>query len=63
LAEADAVSVRGDAAMALHVSPALEEEFGKPAFTNMSADVWNDLVRPGIVPPVQGWCRLLASAR
>jgi len=46
--------------MSLHVIPALEEEFGKPAFTNMSAEVWNDLVRPGIIAPVQGWGRLLA---
>lgn len=58
--EAEAVSVPGGAAMSLHVIPALEEEFGKPAFTNMSVEVWNDLVRPGIIPPVQGWGRLLA---
>jgi arylmalonate decarboxylase len=60
--EAQAISVPGGAAMSLHVIPALEEEFGKPAFTNMSVEVWNDLVRPGIIPPVQGWGRLLASA-
>jgi hypothetical protein len=41
----------------------LEEEFGKPAFTNMSVEVWNDLVRPGIIPPVQGWGCLLANQR
>jgi maleate isomerase len=61
--EAEALSVPGGAAMSLHVIPALEEEFGKPAFTNMSAEVWNDLVRPGIIPPVQGWGRLLANAK
>ena len=44
--EAEGISVPGGAAMALHVIPALEEEFGKPTFTNMSAEVWNDLVRP-----------------
>jgi arylmalonate decarboxylase len=60
--EADAIAVPGGAAMSLHVIPALEEEFGKPAFTNMSVEVWNDLVRPGIIPPVQGWGRLLATA-
>jgi len=60
--EAEGISVPGGAAMSLHVIPALEEEFGKPAFTNMSAEVWNDLVRPGIIPPVQGWGRLLADA-
>ena len=58
--EAEAISVPGGAAMSLHVIPTLEEEFGKPAFTNMSVEVWNDLVRPGIIPPVQGWGRLLA---
>ncbi len=61
--QADAIAVPGGAAMALHVIPALEEEFGKPAFTNMSAEVWNDLVRPGIIPPVQGWGCLLANRR
>ena len=59
--EAEAISVPGGAAMSLHVIPALEEEFGKPTFTNMSVEVWNDLVRPGIIPPVQGWGRLLAA--
>jgi maleate cis-trans isomerase len=61
--EADAIAVPGGAAMSLHVIPALEEEFGKPAFTNMSVEVWNDLVRPGIIPPVQGWGCLLANRR
>ncbi|MDO8700679.1 MAG: hypothetical protein Q7J56_03405 [Deltaproteobacteria bacterium] len=58
--EAQAISVPGGAAMSLHVIPALEAEFGKPAFTNMSVEVWNQLVRPGIIPPVQGWGKLLA---
>jgi hypothetical protein len=57
---AEAISVPGGAALSLHVIPALEEEFGKPAFTNLSTEVWNDLVRPGIIPPVKGWGRLLA---
>jgi maleate cis-trans isomerase len=61
--EADGISVPGGAAMSLHVIPALEEEFGKPTFTNMSAEVWNDLVRPGIIPPVEGWGCLLANRR
>jgi maleate cis-trans isomerase len=61
--EADAIAVPGGAAMSLHVIPALEEEFGKPAFTNISVEVWNDLVRPGIIPPVQGWGCLLANRR
>ena len=61
--EAEAISVPGGAAMSLHVIPAIEEEYGKPAFTNMSTEVWNDLVRPGIIPPVQGWGRLLAGIK
>jgi maleate cis-trans isomerase len=61
--EADAIAVPGGAAMSLHIIPALEEEFGKPAFTNMSVEVWNDLVRPGIIPAVQGWGCLLANRR
>jgi maleate cis-trans isomerase len=61
--EAQAISIPGGAAMALHVIPAIEDEFGKPAFTNMSTEIWNDLVRPGIIPPVQGWGKLLAGEK
>jgi len=60
---AQAISIPGGAAMALHVIPAIEDEFGKQAFTNMSAEVWNDLIRPGIIPPVQGWGKLLAGEK
>lgn len=59
--QADAISVPGGAALSLHVIPALEEEFGKPAFTNLNCEVWNDLLRPGIIAPVEGWGRLLAG--
>ena len=62
-AEADAIAVPGGAAMSQHVIPALEEEFGKPAFTNMSVEVWNDLVRPGIIPPLKGCGCLLANEK
>jgi len=61
--DAQAIFVPGGAAMALHVIPALEEEFGKPAFTNLSAEVWNNLLRPGVIAPVEGWGRLLAGKR
>jgi maleate cis-trans isomerase len=61
--EAQAVFVPGGAAMSLHVIPAIEEEFGKPTFTNLSAEVWNNLVRPGVIEPVNGWGCLLAGAR
>lgn len=58
---ADAIAVPGGAAMSLHVIPAMEEEFGKPTFTNLSVEVWNDLVQPGIIPPVRDWGCLLAN--
>jgi len=57
----EAIWVAGGAAMALHAIPALEAEFGKPVFTNLSAEVWSGLVRPGVIDPVQGWGALLAS--
>lgn len=61
--QAQGISIPGGAAMALHVIPAIEAEFGKPAFTNMSAEVWYDLVRTGIIPPVKGWGKLLAGEK
>jgi arylmalonate decarboxylase len=60
--EAQAIAVPGGAAMSLHVIPALEEEFAKPAFTNMSVEVWHNLVLPGTIAPIEGWGRLLADA-
>lgn len=61
--QADAIAVPGGAAMSLHVLPALEEEFRKPAFTNLSVEIWNNLVRPAVVTPVTGWGCLLANRR
>lgn len=58
---ADAILIAGGAAMALHVIPALEEEFARPVFTNLSAEVWSGLVRPRIIDPVRGWGTLLAT--
>jgi maleate cis-trans isomerase len=59
---AEAIVAPGGAAMSLHLVPALEQETGKPVLTNLNAEVWNGLVRPGAIPPVQGWGRLLAAA-
>lgn len=56
----DAIVVLG-AAMSLHVNPPLEKKFGKPALTTMSVDIWNDLMRPGLILSVYGWGRPLAS--
>jgi arylmalonate decarboxylase len=58
---AEAVFIPGAAAMSLHVIPAIEEEFGKVTVTNLSAEVWNNLVRPRIIPPIHGWGKLLAT--
>ena len=47
--------------MSLHVIPTLEEEYGKPVLTNLNAEVWHNLVHPGVIQPVQGWGKLLAT--
>jgi maleate cis-trans isomerase len=60
---ADAVLLPGGAALSLHAIPALEAEFGKPVLTNLSAEIWDALVRPGIIPAVTGWGRLLAGGQ
>jgi maleate isomerase len=57
----DAVWVAGGAAMALHVIPILEEEYHKPFFTNLSAEVWHGLVHTKVIDPVQNWGTLLAN--
>jgi len=59
--QADAIVAPGGSALSLHVIPALEEEFGKPVLTNLNAEVWNALVRPGVIEPVQHWGTLLRS--
>ncbi|HUZ76448.1 MAG TPA: hypothetical protein VMV93_02580 [Chloroflexota bacterium] len=60
--DADALLLPGGAAPSLHAIPAMEEEYHRPAITNLSAEVWATLIRPGIAPPVNGWGQLLASA-
>ena len=57
----DAIWVAGGAAMALHAIPAIEAEYGKPVFTNLSAEVWHGLVHTKIIDPVQNWGTLLAA--
>lgn len=59
--EAEAVFIPGAAAMSLHAIPAVEEEFGKPAFSNLSLEVWHNLILPGVIAPVHGWGKLLAQ--
>jgi len=59
--DAEAIFAPGGAAMAVHVIPVLEKEFNKPVLTNRSCEVWQNLVHPGVIPPLQGWGRLLAA--
>jgi maleate cis-trans isomerase len=58
---AEAIFVPGGATMTLHVVPIVEQEAGKPVVTNLTGEVWEILVRTGVIPPVQGWGRLLAT--
>lgn len=58
---ADALFLPGGPWPHMHVVPMLEAEFGKPVFVNMVGLIWSTLRRPGVVPPIQGWGRLLAS--
>jgi arylmalonate decarboxylase len=60
--QAQAVFIPGAMAMSLHAITAVEEEFAKPAFTNLSLEVWNNLIRPGVIAPVHGWGKLLAQS-
>ncbi len=59
---ADGILVPGGAWLSIHAIPILEAELGKPVFTNMNGMVWNAVVRTGVVAPIQGWGRLLATA-
>jgi len=40
--------------------PCLEEDFGRPVFTNPTGSVWR-LIHDGVAPPVDGWGRVLAT--
>jgi maleate cis-trans isomerase len=44
----------------LAVIPCLEEDFGKPVFTNPTGSVWR-LIHDGVAPPVQGWGKVLET--
>jgi maleate cis-trans isomerase len=58
--KADALLVPGGAWRSLAAVPILEEDFGRPAFTNTLGRVWR-MIHAEIAPPVQGWGRLLAT--
>jgi maleate cis-trans isomerase len=55
----EAVLIPGGAALSLYTVPLLEQELAVPVLTNMNAEVWNNLVRTGVIAPVTGWGRLL----
>ena len=59
--DAAAIFVPGGAALSLHVVPMLEKELGRPVLTNLTIEVWEGLIRPGVVRPIEGWGRLLAG--
>jgi maleate cis-trans isomerase len=58
--DAEALVIPGGATLSLHAIPALEAELNRPVIVNLSAEVWHALVSTGIIPPVDGWGRLLA---
>jgi len=58
---ADALFLPGGPWPHMHVVPTLEAEFGKPVFVNMVGLVWGSLRKPGVIPPIKGWGKLLAS--
>jgi maleate cis-trans isomerase len=58
--DAEGVLLPGGAWMSLPAVPILEEECGKPLFTNEICRTWR-LIHAGVAPPVQGWGRLLAT--
>lgn len=58
--EADAIYLPGGAWRPLPAVPILEEDYGKPVFTNRTTQTWR-LIHDGVAPPVQGWGRLLAT--
>ena len=57
---ADALFLPGGAWRPLPAVPILEEDYGKPVFTNGNTRAWR-LIHDGIAPPVPGWGRLLTS--
>ena len=58
--QAEALFLRGGAWRPLPAVPILEEDYGKPVFTNGNTQAWR-LVHDGIAPPVHSWGRLLAT--
>jgi maleate isomerase len=60
--EADGLYIGGGAWLSEPVCQALEREFGKPAISNQSAMIWDNLTRLNHWKPIPGQGRLLQSA-
>jgi maleate cis-trans isomerase len=58
---AEAVLIPGGN-LAEHAIVPIEEEYGMTVLTNYNTEVWHTLVHTGVIPPVQGWGKLLAAA-
>jgi maleate cis-trans isomerase len=58
--DAEAILVPGGA-IAEHTIVPIEEKYGKVVFTNYNTEVWHNLVHTGVIPPIQGWGKLLAN--
>ena len=57
---AEGVLIPGGSVAEVAIVP-IEEKYGKIVFTNYNTEVWATLVRTGVIPPVQGWGKLLAT--
>ena len=58
--QAEALFLPGGAWRPLPAVPILEEDYGKPVFTNGNTRAWR-IIHDGLAPAVQGWGRLLAT--
>lgn len=58
--EADGLYIGGGSWLGLPAAVRLEEEFGKPVFSNSPAYVWHRFSLLGIWKPIPGYVRLLA---
>ena len=57
---AQGVLIPGGSVAEVAIVP-IEEKYNKLVFTNYNTEVWATLVHPGVIPPIQGWGKLLAS--
>jgi maleate isomerase len=60
--DADGLYIGGGAWLSEPVCNAIEKEFGKPAISNLSCMIWDNLTRLGAWKPIAGQGRLLSSA-